>query len=47
MPVGSANDGKHAMPKAYWEKWLKWTDEAGMWPVTTATPGGAPAAPRL
>jgi tetratricopeptide (TPR) repeat protein len=31
MPADAFNDGAFAMPKAYWQKWLKWTSDAGMW----------------
>lgn len=31
MPSESFEDGSFAMPKAYWEQWLKWTSDAGMW----------------
>jgi tetratricopeptide (TPR) repeat protein len=31
MPAESFADGSFAMPKAYWEQWLKWTSGAGMW----------------
>ncbi|HLL91159.1 MAG TPA: tetratricopeptide repeat protein [Tepidisphaeraceae bacterium] len=31
MPQESFTDGSFAMPKAYWEQWLKWTSTAGMW----------------
>ncbi len=31
MPQESFTDGSFAMPKAYWEQWLKWTSAAGMW----------------
>ena len=31
MPPESFQDGSFAMPKAYWEQWLKWTNEAGLW----------------
>ena len=31
MPEGSFPDGGFSMPKAYWEQWLKWTNEAGLW----------------
>ncbi|MBA3405443.1 MAG: tetratricopeptide repeat protein, partial [Gemmatimonadaceae bacterium] len=29
-PEAFDNDG-FTMPKAYWEQWMKWTSEAGMW----------------
>jgi tetratricopeptide (TPR) repeat protein len=31
MPPEAFADGSFSMPKAYWEQWLKWTSEAGMW----------------
>jgi len=31
MPADSFQNGAFAMPKAYWEQWLKWTSAAGMW----------------
>ncbi len=31
MPQEAFTDGTFAMPKAYWEQWLKWTGESGMW----------------
>jgi tetratricopeptide (TPR) repeat protein len=31
MPAEAFTDGSFSMPKAYWEQWLKWTSEAGMW----------------
>jgi tetratricopeptide (TPR) repeat protein len=31
IPRESFTDGSFAMPKAYWEQWLKWTSDAGMW----------------
>lgn len=31
MPPEAFQDGSFSMPKAYWEQWLKWTSEAGMW----------------
>lgn len=31
IPPESFTDGTFSMPKAYWEQWLKWTGEAGMW----------------
>jgi hypothetical protein len=31
MPQEAFTDGSFAMPKAYWEQWLKWTGESGMW----------------
>jgi len=31
MPQEAFNDGGFSMPKNYWEQWLKWTSEAGMW----------------
>lgn len=31
IPREAFDEGSFAMPKAYWEQWLKWTSEAGMW----------------
>jgi tetratricopeptide (TPR) repeat protein len=31
MPADSFKDGAFAMPKAYWDNWLKWSGEPGMW----------------
>ena len=31
MPPESFNDGTFSMPKAYWQQWLKWTNDAGLW----------------
>jgi hypothetical protein len=31
IPPDAFSDGSFAMPKAYWEQWLKWTNDAGMW----------------
>jgi tetratricopeptide (TPR) repeat protein len=31
MPPEAFADGSFSMPKAYWEQWLKWTGQAGMW----------------
>jgi tetratricopeptide (TPR) repeat protein len=31
MPADAFNDGAFPMPKAYWQKWLSWTGDAGMW----------------
>lgn len=31
MPADAFNDGAFSMPKSYWQKWLKWTSDAGMW----------------
>ena len=31
MPQEAFQNGAFAMPKAYWEQWLKWTSTAGMW----------------
>jgi tetratricopeptide (TPR) repeat protein len=31
MPQSAFKDGSFAMPKEYWEQWLKWTSDAGMW----------------
>ena len=34
MPESSFRDGTFSMPKAYWEQWLKWTNNAGLWAAT-------------
>lgn len=31
IPPEAFKDGSFSMPKEYWEQWLKWTSEAGMW----------------
>lgn len=31
MPPEAFTDGTFAMPKQYWEQWLKWTGDSGMW----------------
>jgi tetratricopeptide (TPR) repeat protein len=31
IPPEQFKDGTFSMPKEYWEQWLKWTSEAGMW----------------
>ena len=31
MPPDSFADGSFAMPKDYWQEWLKWTGDAGIW----------------
>jgi tetratricopeptide (TPR) repeat protein len=31
IPQESFTDGSFSMPKHYWEQWLKWTSDAGMW----------------
>ena len=31
IPAESFKDGTFSMPKEYWEQWLKWTSQAGMW----------------
>lgn len=31
IPPESFTNGTFSMPKAYWEQWLKWTSESGMW----------------
>jgi tetratricopeptide (TPR) repeat protein len=39
MPPDAFSDGSFSMPKEYWEQWLKWTSESGIWPKP-----GAPVA---
>jgi tetratricopeptide (TPR) repeat protein len=31
IPAESFKDGSFSMPREYWEQWLKWTSDAGMW----------------
>lgn len=31
IPPQSFTDGSFSMPKEYWEQWLKWANESGMW----------------
>ena len=31
IPPESFSDGSFAMPKEYWEQWLKWSNNSGMW----------------
>jgi tetratricopeptide (TPR) repeat protein len=31
IPPESFTDGTFSMPKNYWEQWLKWTGDSGMW----------------
>ncbi len=31
MPAEAFSDGSFAMPREYWEQWLKWTSASGMW----------------
>jgi tetratricopeptide (TPR) repeat protein len=31
MPARAFEDGSFVMPKAYWEQWLAWTSQSGMW----------------
>lgn len=31
IPPEAFSDGSFSMPKAYWEQWLKWTGDSGMW----------------
>jgi tetratricopeptide (TPR) repeat protein len=31
IPSEAFTDGSFTMPKEYWEQWLKWTSDAGMW----------------
>lgn len=31
IPAEAFSDGSFTMPKEYWEQWLKWTSDAGMW----------------
>jgi tetratricopeptide (TPR) repeat protein len=31
MPAEAFTDGTFSMPKKYWEQWLQWTNDSGMW----------------
>lgn len=31
IPPEAFDSGQFSMPKAYWEQWLKWTNDAGLW----------------
>ena len=31
MPADAFNDGAFPMPREYWDRWLKWTSNSGMW----------------
>ena len=31
MPPESFEQGKFSLPKKYWDDWLKWTSDSGMW----------------
>ena len=31
MPTDAFADGSFAMPKEYWQEWLKWTGDSGIW----------------
>jgi tetratricopeptide (TPR) repeat protein len=31
MPAEAFNDGSFSMPKKYWDQWLQWTSDSGMW----------------
>jgi tetratricopeptide (TPR) repeat protein len=31
MPPESFTDGSFQMPKEYWEQWLKWANDSGLW----------------
>jgi tetratricopeptide (TPR) repeat protein len=31
MPADAFQDGTFTMPKKYWDQWLQWTSDAGMW----------------
>jgi tetratricopeptide (TPR) repeat protein len=31
MPAGAFQDGTFSMPKKYWDQWLQWTNDSGMW----------------
>ena len=31
IPQDSFADGGFSMPKEYWQEWLKWTGDSGIW----------------
>lgn len=31
MPADAFQDGAFSMPKKYWDQWLQWTSDSGMW----------------
>jgi tetratricopeptide (TPR) repeat protein len=31
MPASAFQDGTFSMPKKYWDQWLQWTSDSGMW----------------
>ena len=31
MPQEAFNNGAFSMPREYWQQWLKWTNDAGLW----------------
>jgi len=31
MPAEAFQDGSFSMPKKYWDQWLQWTNDSGMW----------------
>jgi tetratricopeptide (TPR) repeat protein len=31
MPADAFKDGAFSMPKKYWDQWLQWTNDSGMW----------------
>jgi tetratricopeptide (TPR) repeat protein len=31
MPAEAFQDGSFSMPKKYWDQWLQWTSDSGMW----------------
>jgi tetratricopeptide (TPR) repeat protein len=31
MPAEAFKDGAFSMPKKYWDQWLQWTNDSGMW----------------
>lgn len=35
MPAEAFSDGSFAMPKEYWQEWLKWTGDSGIWNTGT------------
>jgi tetratricopeptide (TPR) repeat protein len=31
MPADAFQNGAFSMPKKYWDQWLQWTNDSGMW----------------
>lgn len=43
MPPQAFSDGSFALSRAYWEQWLKWSGETGLWPGGDRAAGGGGA----